>query len=83
MKEKSLKILVLGSGGREHALCWKITQSPLLDIHLAKGDKLGARVETTSTAEESVKKRPKNASKSKNEKTKNETKNSQQGKLFE
>ena len=54
----------------------------LLDIHLAKGEKLGARVETTSTAEELLK-RPKHASKSKNEKTKNETRNSQQGKLFE
>lgn len=25
-----MKILVLGSGGREHALCWKIEQSPLV-----------------------------------------------------
>ncbi|MFT7677714.1 MAG: phosphoribosylamine--glycine ligase [Planctomycetota bacterium] len=25
-----MKILVLGSGGREHALCWKIAQSPLV-----------------------------------------------------
>mmetsp|Transcript_37187 Transcript_37187/g.72547 ORF Transcript_37187/g.72547 Transcript_37187/m.72547 type:complete len:437 (+) Transcript_37187:45-1355(+) len=25
-----LKVLVLGSGGREHSLCWKIKQSPLL-----------------------------------------------------
>lgn len=24
-----MKILVIGSGGREHALCWKISQSPL------------------------------------------------------
>ena len=23
-----MNILVLGSGGREHALCWKIKQSP-------------------------------------------------------
>ena len=23
-----MKILVIGSGGREHALCWKIKQSP-------------------------------------------------------
>jgi len=61
----------------------KVKLGSLLDIHLAEGYKLGARVETTSTAEESVKKRPKNASKSNNEKTKNETKNSQQGKLFE
>lgn len=25
-----MKILVVGSGGREHALCWKIAQSPLV-----------------------------------------------------
>src|SRR5262249_34252207 len=24
-----MKILVIGSGGREHALCWKLKQSPL------------------------------------------------------
>ena len=39
MKEKNLKILVLGSGGREHALCWKIAQSPLLDkLYCAPGN---------------------------------------------
>jgi len=30
MTENKLNILVLGSGGREHALCWKIAQSPML-----------------------------------------------------
>ncbi|MGH7888987.1 MAG: phosphoribosylamine--glycine ligase N-terminal domain-containing protein, partial [Thermodesulfobacteriota bacterium] len=25
-----MKVLVVGSGGREHALCWKIRQSPLV-----------------------------------------------------
>lgn len=26
-----MKILLLGSGGREHALAWKITQSPKVE----------------------------------------------------
>ncbi len=26
-----MKVLVVGGGGREHALCWKIAQSPLVD----------------------------------------------------
>ena len=29
MTETKFNILVLGSGGREHALCWKIADSPL------------------------------------------------------
>jgi hypothetical protein len=60
----------------------------LLDIHLAKGEKIGARVEETSSAKESVRNKSKSVSdlgkeKPRNEKAKNETKNSQQGKLFE
>lgn len=34
-----LNILVIGSGGREHALCWKIKQSPLCaDLYCAPGN---------------------------------------------
>ena len=34
-----MKILLLGSGGREHALAWKIAQSPLLDkLYIAPGN---------------------------------------------
>jgi len=34
-----MRILVIGSGGREHALCWKIVQSPLVDkIFCAPGN---------------------------------------------
>jgi len=33
-----LKVLIVGSGGREHALVWKIAQSPeLTDLHVAPG----------------------------------------------
>ena len=34
-----MKVLVVGSGGREHALCWKIKQSPLLKrLYCAPGN---------------------------------------------
>src|SRR5690554_2947978 len=34
-----MKILVVGSGGREHALCWSIAASPLCDkLYCAPGN---------------------------------------------
>ncbi len=34
-----MHILVIGSGGREHALCWKIRQSPMVDkLYCAPGN---------------------------------------------
>ena len=34
-----MKILVVGGGGREHALCWKIAQSPLVEaLYCAPGN---------------------------------------------
>ncbi|MEZ5990662.1 MAG: phosphoribosylamine--glycine ligase N-terminal domain-containing protein [Planctomycetota bacterium] len=34
-----MDVLVVGAGGREHALCWKIAQSPLVDkLYCAPGN---------------------------------------------
>jgi phosphoribosylamine--glycine ligase len=38
-QERSMKVLVVGSGGREHALCWAISASPLLTkLYCAPGN---------------------------------------------
>ncbi len=37
-EDTPLKILVIGSGGREHALVWKLGQSPGVEVHAAPGN---------------------------------------------
>jgi phosphoribosylamine--glycine ligase len=41
-----MKILVIGSGGREHALCWKLAQSEGVEVFACPGNPGMARVAT-------------------------------------
>ena len=42
-----MNVLILGSGGREHAIAWKIAQSPLLDkLYVAPGNPGTAQLAT-------------------------------------
>ena len=49
-----MKVLVVGNGGREHALAWKIKQSPLVDkLYVARGNagiwKIAEKVDISPT----------------------------------
>ena len=55
-----MKILLLGSGGREHALAWKIAQSPLCShLFIAPGNagtnQCGTNVNISDTDIEAIK----------------------------
>jgi phosphoribosylamine---glycine ligase len=41
-----MKILIIGSGGREHALAWKLTQSPGVEIFTSPGNPGMAQIAT-------------------------------------
>ena len=38
----NMRILVLGHGGREHALAWRLSQDPKVEVHLAPGNAFAA-----------------------------------------
>ena len=57
---KTMKILLLGSGGREHALAWKISQSPKVEkLYIAPGNagtgEVGENVALSATDFEGIK----------------------------
>src|SRR5579883_1619025 len=52
---RNLKVLVIGSGGREHAICWKIASSPLVSrIFCAPGNGGTANENKTENVDISV-----------------------------
>ena len=57
---KAMKLLLLGSGGREHALAWKISQSPKVEkLYIAPGNagtrEVGENVNLSATDFEGIK----------------------------
>lgn len=51
------KVLVIGSGGREHAICWKLSQSPLVEkVFVAPGSPgIGLLKKTTIVSDLNIK----------------------------
>jgi len=47
-----MRILVIGSGGREHALCWKLAQSPGVEVFATPGNPGMAKVGQCVSAKE-------------------------------
>lgn len=55
-----MRILLLGSGGREHALAWKLAQSPLLDhLYVCPGNGGTSREPKTTNLDLSISDFPK------------------------
>ena len=55
-----MKVLLLGSGGREHAMAWKIYQSSILEaLYIAPGNagtrQYGKNIEISATNFEEIK----------------------------
>ncbi len=48
MKTNLMKVLVIGQGGREHALCWKLKQSPLVSQVFCAPGNAGTALEGTN-----------------------------------
>src|ERR1700732_2404154 len=46
-RERGMRVLVIGSGGREHALCWAIAASPLCDALFCAPGNAGIAAEAT------------------------------------
>ncbi len=50
-----LRILVIGSGGREHALAWSLSHSPSVDVvHVCPGNGGTALISTTSDDDSAI-----------------------------